>query len=78
MLSFLPSQKTLPCSVKQTPPSLKNMEGEFIPCIWQEQGLFPPVLRLGLALGTWASHLSGIVTAAVIRIQGSFKSQLFL
>jgi len=54
------------------------MEGEFIPCIWQEQGLFPPVLRLGLALGTSASHLSGIVTAAVIRIQGSFKNQLFL
>lgn len=38
MLSFLPSQETLPCSVKPTSPSLKNMEGAFIPCMWQEQG----------------------------------------
>lgn len=38
MLSFLPSQKTLPFSVKPTPPSLKNMEGAFILCTWQEEG----------------------------------------
>ena len=38
MLSFLPSQETLPCSLKPTSPSLKNMEEAFIPCTWQEQG----------------------------------------
>lgn len=38
MLSFLPSQEILPCSVKPTSLSLKNKGGIFFPCIWREQG----------------------------------------
>lgn len=36
------------------------------------------VLRLRLTLGTSAPHLSGVGAAAVIHIEGSFGSQVFL
>lgn len=78
MLSFLLSPEALFPQSSQHPQAWRTGEELFSLVCDRSRRLFSLLLRLRLTLGTSAPHLSGVRAAAVIHVEGSFGSQVFL